>query len=361
MAAEFEEIGHSGGTITFDIQADGRYSIQYRSDRPVPVSLIGFWIALPQMVAIAPYNLAMGGRDAPGLPGCFPVIISSDSEGKHGHRCEACNGYWRSGPAPTRCPYCGRRAPYFHLLSEAQRRFTEHYCNLLANGLDQQANVSIVINMDEVADAVKASGEKPAFYVSEESQQHKFNCSGCGEFNDILGRFGYCSLCGERNDLVEFEAEVKTLRERVNTDVPSHEPICDAVGKFDSFVAQYAKQLAVKVPMVERRRKRLLELRFHDLGKTADEFKNWFGIDFYDGVGADDQALAERLFHRRHVYEHNGGEVDQKYIDDSGDQTVRVKQHIRETREDAHKVLNILSRAAKNLHHGFHSIFPPKR
>jgi hypothetical protein len=39
------------------------------------------------------------------------------------------------------------------------------------------------------------------------------------------------------------------------------------------------------------------------------------------------------MFMRRHVYEHNGGEVDQQYLDASGDTTVRLKQHIRETRE----------------------------
>ena len=33
-------------------------------------------------------------------------------------------------------------------------------------------------------------GEKPAFYVSEQSQQRKFTCVACEEFNDVLGRFG---------------------------------------------------------------------------------------------------------------------------------------------------------------------------
>jgi hypothetical protein len=64
------------------------------------------------------------------------------------------------------------------------------------------------------------------------------------------------------------------------------------------------------------------------------------------------------MFHRRHVYEHNGGEVDQKYLDDSGDSTVRLKQHIHETREDIHILLGTVNRIVRNLHEGFHALVP---
>ena len=35
------------------------------------------------------------------------------------------------------------------------------------------------------------------------------------------------------------------------------------------------------------------------------------------GQGSPDVAFIRLMFQRRHVYEHNGGEVDQKYLDDS--------------------------------------------
>jgi len=65
------------------------------------------------------------------------------------------------------------------------------------------------------------------------------------------------------------------------------------------------------------------------------------------------------MFCRRHVYEHNGGEVDQRYLDASGDKSVRLKQHIHETKEAAHKLLGSLLKMARNIHNGFHEIFPP--
>lgn len=62
------------------------------------------------------------------------------------------------------------------------------------------------------------------------------------------------------------------------------------------------------------------------------------------------------MFCRRHIYEHNGGEVDQKYLDASGDTTVRLKQVIRETQEGAHELLGSLVKMARKLHAGFHEL-----
>jgi hypothetical protein len=56
-----------------------------------------------------------------------------------------------------------------------------------------------------------------------------------------------------------------------------------------------------------------------------------------------------RMFHRRHVYEHNGGEVDQKYLDDSGDSLVKLKQHVHETRESVHDLLVCLAKMVRTF------------
>jgi hypothetical protein len=51
--------------------------------------------------------------------------------------------------------------------------------------------------------------------------------------------------------------------------------------------------------------------------------------------------------------------VDQKYLNDSGDTTVRLKQHIHETQQDAHSLLSSLVKMARNIHGAFHELFPP--
>lgn len=365
MVSEFEEIGHSGGKIAFGIKTDEKghrsYQIGYSSNRPVRMVMIAVY-ALPQGVPVG--EIQMGGIgqpwNPPPIPGCFPVFITSDSQGKFGHHCPQCKGYWRSGPLPNLCPYCATTAPGYQFLSEAQRRYVRYYCEVLSDALVSEDDGEVTIDMDSVADAVGKDGEKPAFYVSEESQQRKFTCGVCDEYNDILGRFGYCSRCGTRNDLEDFEDQtVPTIRERINAGNAPEDCVRDAVASFDSLVAHYAKQLAELVPLTERRKNRLLKQRFHNLEELRETFRNWFDIDVCAGIKENESRFVTLMFHRRHVYEHNGGEVDQRYLDDSGDTTVRLKQHIHESQQDAHSLLGSLVKMALNIHGTFHDLFPP--
>jgi hypothetical protein len=363
MDEDFLEIGHSGGKITFTIRTDSEghrgYQVSVSSSRPVPVVMIAVY-AIPQGIPVA--SIALGGIgspwDPPPFPGCYPVMIQSDSQGQFGHHCPRCDGYWRSGPWPRVCPYCDLHAEGYQFLSRAQLRFVKHYCDVLMDALERTDDGDVVIDMDEVADAAgKDAADRPAFFIAEESQQHKFKCRACEEFNDILGRFGYCSLCGTRNDLAEFEeATIGAIRDRLNAGAPPQDSVRDAVAAFDSFVAQYAKQLAEHVPMTPRRKARLTKNSFHDLEEVRSTLRAWFDIDICNGMKEAEINRVKLMFFRRHIYEHNGGEVDQKYLDESGDTTVRLKQMIRETQEAAHALAGSLVKMARNLHAGFHEL-----
>jgi len=59
MTKEFEEIGHSGGQITFNIKTDEEgqsYQIGITSSRPVPMSLIAVY-ALRQGIRLNRFSL----------------------------------------------------------------------------------------------------------------------------------------------------------------------------------------------------------------------------------------------------------------------------------------------------------------
>ena len=135
----------------------------------------------------------------------------------------------------------------------------------------------------------------------------------------------------------------------------------DAVGSFDSYVSQYAKQLAANVALMPDRKMRLRRQAFHDLKEVREIFDAWFGIDLCKGMKDSECASVARLFFRRHLYEHNGGEVDQKYLDASGDTTVILKQAIKEAKEAIHDFLGSLLKMANNLHVGFHLLLPPEQ
>ncbi len=364
--AEFEEIGHSGGRVTFTVVTAENgvrsFQVSFQSSRPVPMALFAVY-ALPQGVAVAPIRMGGIGQpwNPPPVPGCFPVFIASDSQGKFGYQCPQCRGYWRADGGSSICPYCGVAAQGHDFLTDAQRSYVFQYCARLRDALDQEKDGDHVIDMDAVADAAGKEIEKPPFYYVEESQQTKFTCEKCGCFNDILGNFGYCSRCGTRNDLRHLETDtIAKIRDRINAGGPYEACLRDTASAFDSFVAQYVKQLIQHVPMRSGRRNRLEKMRFHDLKSVTEEISSGFDIDIFEGLKENETALATLMFHRRHVYDHNGGEVDDNYLKKSGDTSVRLKQALRETQKSTHDFANTVVKMATNLHHGFHDILEPE-
>jgi hypothetical protein len=149
------------------------------------------------------------------------------------------------------------------------------------------------------------------------------------------------------------------IRQRVIAGDPYEACVRDTVAAFDSFVGQDVKELVRRVPMTRARQNRLQNARFHNLAVVSAELRNTFDIKILDGISVDEEEIAVLMFHRRHVYEHNGGEADAQYIARSGDTSVRPKQAFRETQESAHRIVGLVTRMAKNLHEGFHGIFPP--
>jgi hypothetical protein len=361
---ELEEISHTGGKVSFDVKVDPQggvsYSVRSTHSRPTPAAIFAVY-AIQQGVAVDDIQLGGIGTpwNPPPLPGCFPVFISSDSTGMFGHQCPVCKGYWRADHGGKLCPYCAYKADkHYQFLTEAQQRYVKEYCDLLRDALHVGQAGKHTIDMDAVAEAVGKSHAKPAFYYAEERQQNLFRCVACGELNDILGRYAYCGSCGTRNDLQELEKIIRGIRDRANAGGPYEACVKEAVAAFDSFAAQYAKQLVARVPLTPARKSRIERAHYHNLATASEIFRAIFDIDIQSGFSADDIAFITLMLHRRHVYEHKGGEADEKYIAHSGDH-VRLKQALRETQESAHRTASLVIKLATNLQKGFHEIFPP--
>lgn len=62
---------------------------------------------------------------------------------------------------------------------------------------------------------------------------------------------------------------------------------------------------------------------------------------------------------RRHVFEHNGGVVDQLYLDQSGDADAQLGALVRENVGNVHRLIGLLNRMVENLDRDFHEIFRP--
>jgi hypothetical protein len=308
----------------------------------------------------------MGGlsdnpNSAPPIPGVY-TFLGSDMEGLFGHECPRCKEYWRSNgfPAtwPTTCPYCALRAPSHNFLTKAQRKYIREFSGLLNEAMNSPDG-DHTIDMNAVADAAGKDAEKPKFFYAEQSQQNHYICESCGSSQDILGRYGFCSSCGTRNDLTELRSGLRKVKERLDAGSDPTSALKDTVTEFDSACRALAKRLAAMIPMKPGRRNELERMLFHNIKRRSEELRQWFDIDLFKSMKPEEVTIAVKMFARRHVHEHNGGEVDERYIKDAGDSSVKVKQRIRETPESVQATIALVETMFSNFHTQFHEIFPP--
>jgi hypothetical protein len=369
---DFQEIAHCGGQATFHIQCDvdgqRSYSTGFRHGGAGPAALIAIYALAPQGIPVADVQIGGIGQSSNPTPpaDCFLVLLASDSHRKWGHQCPGCNGYFRNGrhPAiyPLTCPYCGFRNAACHFLTPAQRAYVQHYLATLTGGLQEiepGTERELIIDMDAVVNQT-ADQPRPEFYYASETQQTRYICQQCGDFNDIRGRYGYCASCGWRNNIATLKKSFAVMRERLNAGhLSPDDTVRSAVSEFDACCRDIAVQLTRRIPMRPGRRSDLERFVFHDVDSpTIVAMKSHFDIDILRGVGGE-LRFVRLMMRRRHVFEHNAGVADERYVNMSGDPDARAGLLIRETQANAHQLISNLVRMAENLESDFHEIFPP--
>jgi len=373
---DFKEIAHCGANTTIHISCDeeGRksaaFGIVHRS--PGPMTAIGIYILLPQGIPVCDFRMGGIGQpfDPPPPKGTVPAILGSDSMGYWGHQCPQCNGYFRNrnhaAVYPQTCPYCGLRTEASHFLTPAQRMFLAHLAATLEteleapdeNGTERQVEI-------DMATLVKQSAKepKPSFYYASQTQQTRYSCEHCGEFNDIRGLYGYCAACGWRNNVQMLAGRLSEIRAEVNSErIRPEAAVGQSVSTFDAACRDFANQMTRRIPMKPTRQKELSRLVFHDTeSETFKRMKQYFDLAPLKGIQEKDVKFIRMMMERRHVYEHNSGVIDQRYIERSGDADAIEGNLLREGRDNVHRLIGLLTRIVANVDKDFHEIFTPTK
>lgn len=371
---DFKEVAHCGANTTINIACDdeGRkgaaFGIVGRS--PGPMTAVGVYILLPHGIPVSDFKLGGIGQpfDPPPPEGCVPAIIGSDSLGCWSHQCPQCNGYFRNGNHaaiyPQTCPYCGLRTAAFQFLTPAQRRFLAYLAETLElelaapdeKGTERQVEIDMESIVKQAADE-----PKPDFYYASQTQQTRYKCDHCGEFNDIRGLYGYCAACGWRNNVQMLSGRLEEIRQSLNEGQTQPEAaVGQSVSAFDAACRDFAKQLVRRTPMKAARKEALFRLVFHDIeSETFKRLKDFFDLNPLKGLAGKDTSFIRLMMERRHVFEHNAGVIDSRYVERSGDDDAVEGNLLRENRENAHRLIGLLARIASNVDSDFHEIFPP--
>jgi hypothetical protein len=214
--------------------------------------------------------------------------------------------------------------------------------------------------------------EVVAWHYSEEKQQFHFTCDqeSCKTETDILGEYGYCPACGRSNAYKVFagkcENDLKKLEHIRNTVTDRHERedawekiTIDAVSKFEA-LGKHARRKLLLLPMTVNRRRELEALNFQQ-PLTADRLlKQWFDVGVMERtmplndrtktqVAQTDLPFLVMMVQKRHVLIHNGGLVDEEYLQRTGETQMRLDERVRIRSREARRFIEIVRDMGMNL------------
>lgn len=359
---EFQEIAHTGGKIEFLYSEEEQgVSIQITHKNPWATTMVQVCISYDgKVLDFVPCGGI--GSVIPYPQPSFLAFLLSDREGLFGQSCQKCSSYFRSNAisGTTTCPYCGQIEKGIEFLTENQLKFLGHFCKSFITAHNEKRNVTV--DLDELLN--NPDENSPEWLYPEERQQTKKKCKCRCEY-DILGDFGVCPSCSKPNfsEIISekfdtFEAQFndvdKNTKERHDREI-EWEKLTRCVSEFEAFANTLRIHLA-NIPATPKRRADIIRLSFQRILNSASAIKTWFDIDIFKEISVQDQEFLNKMFNRRHVFTHNGGRIDQEYIDNTGDITVRLNQTIKFRSRDVRRLIQLVRKCSDNFIKGYESI-----
>lgn len=359
---EFQEIAHTGGKIEFLYSEEEQgVSIRISHANPWATTMVQLCISYDGKVLDF---VPCGGIGAV-IPYPQPSLLAfllSDREGLFGQSCPKCKSYFRSNAISghTTCPYCGEADKGIEFLTENQLKFLGHFCESFITAHNEKR--SVTVDLDELLNNME--GNSPEWFYPEERQQTKKKCE-CRCVYDILGDYGVCPACSKPNcseilteKFDSFEAQFtdadENIKDRADREI-EWEKLTRCVSEFEALANNLRIHLA-NLPATPRRRADLNRLSFQRIINAASAIKNWFDIDIFKDITEQDQEFLNKMFNRRHVFTHNVGRIDQEYIDNTGDTSVRINQTIKFRSREVKRLIPLVRQCSENFVNGYESI-----
>jgi len=361
---DFEEIGHSGGKIELKKEKDNSIMFKISGANPWAMSMHFIAISIDGKILGIIKNIGGYAPDSkPEVQNYIQGIVISDRNGLYGRTCPTCKGYFRTdSPAdPTYCPYCYYEGNGINFLTKNQLQFIDAYfktyINILVNGGEA------VIDLDEITN--KLENNKSPWVYSEEKQQTQIRCE-CDTVFDILGEYGRCTQCCKHNstkiindkfeitekDFVEYESNTKESNKRENE---WKSILSNGVSIYDGLGNEFRRRL-LYLPYTPKRRNDLAQISFQNILKSGECLNNWFAIDVFSGIKEDDKSFINKMFNKRHLFSHKNGIVDNEYLNNTSDTSLKLGQLVRLKSKEIKRFIPLIRHVCINLITGFESI-----
>lgn len=307
------------------------------------------------------------------------VSIPLDEDGFLGRECPACEGPFKihgddydalpEDPVLT-CPYCGHEQDHSSFLTRAQVERVDAAVNAIAEqyvhgalndmlgnafgGPKQRSRPGSFISIETSYTPGSPPPIKALPEIVEERVRRIVQCSSCGNRHAVFSASSFCPICGPRPaaetvlEALTAAREALAMEDRFGED---ERETLRAAGVFERFAVDAIESTVSLFEMFAREQfaRRVADAATHSAGKgnvfqrvddTAALFSEHASVDVVELVGAARWERLKRAFARRHVLTHNGGIVDQKFLDRVPDSGLKLGQKLVIRRVDAAQALD---------------------
>lgn len=328
---EFEEIPHSGGSITF---SNGQS--KYENRNPFPMILYEIVVSFNGII------LSRGnfGRHPVPEP-AVTVMIASDKEGLFGYSCPRCEKYFRANhhiPETIVCPYCLYIANALKFLTMNQKQYIDLYVKSSIEHF--YTGKEIKIDFDELVS--KLDNNLIKLHSYEQRQQMFVECKTCKIKIDIIGIYASCPGCGSRNNLHQFNQEIIAVKDKLNkSEIDTSMGLNKVIECYSGLGSDIKYILEKNIPLTQKNTKEAKSIDFQKIVETNSLLDKLYGLRLFpDEVTS--QNFLNVMFQKRHLIAHRSSIVDQKYLDKTSDKSVKLGQKIMINRAELDKFINLM-------------------
>ena len=189
----------------------------------------------------------------------------------------------------------------------------------------------------------------------------EITCTDCGTTYSVIGTAYFCPCCGRNNVRTALLDSMSSIKQMVDSLGDIEGLLIEKVGK-DAAKDMVNKMLEDCLGNIVSAFQKYAELLYSQMSEGSARVNDFQMVDkgsnlFYQACGKGyDEWLSEHelrrmtlLFQRRHIFEHNAGIVDNRYLQKTGDTAYVEGQHMILKKSEVLELLTIVRKLCEGL------------
>ncbi len=306
------------------------------------------------------------------FPKQISVPIPTDATGMVGRECPNtdCEGYFKLQPGtglkgselPCHCPYCGHEGKCDTFWTKEQIEYAKSYAFRQISEMVTRDLKKLEFNHPPrgafgigISMKLKEGPRPPLHHYREKALETEVVCDQCTLRYSVFGVFGFCPDCGCHNSRQILEKNLdlamKVLEFAQSAPTPDltenlvQNALEDVVSSFDGFGRELLAAHAARATDPSK----ATTVSFQSLTGADRSLQALFGTSLQAMTTPDEWKLMVRCFHKRHVIAHKGGVIDEKYVEQSGDETAVERRKVRVTADEVRSLVAIVRKIGEGL------------